>query len=125
IEENVIYFGRKKQNELPLYYNSIDLFIASSMLMESLGLIGLEAMSCAIPVAGSNRGGIATYVDDGLNGYLFEAGSANDLVLVIKKYYFLSDDHRQVLSEQAIKTASKYELEYVNDKLGKKLQNLT
>jgi N-acetyl-alpha-D-glucosaminyl L-malate synthase BshA len=39
---------------------------------ESFGLVALEAMSCAVPVVASRRGGIPEVITDGETGFLFE-----------------------------------------------------
>ncbi|CAA6826917.1 MAG: Glycosyltransferase involved in cell wall bisynthesis [uncultured Sulfurovum sp.] len=124
IEENIKYFGRKKQNELAYYFNSLDVFVASSTLMESLGLIGLEAMSCSIPVVGSNKAGIATYISEGYNGYLFTPGDPVQLAEMLRKYFLLNEDERSRFSTQAKLTSKKYVSERVHQELIDKLESL-
>ena len=46
------------------------LIFSSSRTGESLGLTGIEAMACGVPVIGSDIGGIASYVENGSNGWL-------------------------------------------------------
>ena len=50
------------QEKLGDYYRGMDLLIfSSSRTGESLGLTGIEAMACGVPVIGSDIGGIAFY----------------------------------------------------------------
>lgn len=46
---------------------------------ESFGLVALEAMSCGVPVVGSNVGGIPEVVLDGKTGYLCGVGDTDQM----------------------------------------------
>jgi len=47
------YVGAKPHNELPYYFNKMDIFVfPTTRFAESLGLIRLEAMACDIPIFG-------------------------------------------------------------------------
>ena len=50
------YLGPKTHQELNELYHRADVMIFPTMLYESLGLVGLEAMACGCPVIGSNIG---------------------------------------------------------------------
>lgn len=45
---------------------------------ETLGFVVLEAMASQVPPVGAAAGGIPNLVQDGVNGYLFEPGNADD-----------------------------------------------
>jgi glycosyltransferase involved in cell wall biosynthesis len=53
LRERVIFAGFVPQEELPLWYNTADLFVYPS-LYEGFGLPPLEAMACGTPVVVSN-----------------------------------------------------------------------
>ena len=59
------------QQELAKIYSTFDVLVFPS-LRESLGLVGIEAMMCGIPVIASDIEGPNGYIIHGYNGYLFE-----------------------------------------------------
>jgi len=70
-----LHLGNVGNNHLlSLIYNCGDVFVIPS-LQEAFGQTALEAMSCGIPVAGFNTGGIPDMIENGLTGYLVETGS--------------------------------------------------
>jgi glycosyltransferase involved in cell wall biosynthesis len=52
---------------------------------EGMGRVLLEAMAAAIPVVGSNVGGIPTLVRDGDNGFLFPVGDDQELEGILRQ----------------------------------------
>lgn len=52
-----------------------DLLVVPSQCLETGPLVVLEAFAAGVPVLGSNLGGIAEWVQNGLNGYLVEPDS--------------------------------------------------
>lgn len=112
----VEYLGAVGHDKLPDYYKSMDLFVFPSE-SESLGLVGLEAMAANVPVIGSNIGGIATYVKDGVNGFLFTPGNAIELADNIVKFAGLDETLRNKMMQSAYNTAMEYETSVVLKKL--------
>lgn len=55
---NIIYIGALKSQELSDYYSLANTLIIPSTHDEGFGRVILEALSCGIPIIGSNRGGI-------------------------------------------------------------------
>lgn len=71
-----------------------DAIILPSKVMETAGIVILEAARLAKPSIVANQGGPLDFVKDNLNGILFEAGSKNSLISAMQKYIddpFLSD----------------------------------
>lgn len=125
MQNEISYFGAVAQKDLPDFYNKMDVFIfPSSRLAESLGLVGLEAMSCGIPVIGAKQGGCMEYVTDSENGFLFEVGNYKSLAEKIINYYKLSQEEKNKLKENARKTVLNFETEKVSQNLFEKLKNL-
>ena len=62
--KNIQFLGKIKNSELHEFYNSADIFCFPSLYDEAFGLVGMEAVSCGLPVVGSNLGGISEALDD-------------------------------------------------------------
>jgi len=69
IRDKVIFTGFINQDELPRYYNMLDIYVALSR-SESFGVAVLEASACGKPVVVSNVGGLPEVVDDGITGII-------------------------------------------------------
>ena len=64
-----------------------DVFIFPSH-KESLGLVGVEALACGVPVVSTNAGGLPEVNEEGVTGYLCEVGDyksmADKSLLILK-----------------------------------------
>ncbi len=69
IGDIVTFTGSLSQEQIPAYYNAADVFVLPSWY-ESFGLAALEAMSCGTPVVVSRVGGLTTFIEHGITGYL-------------------------------------------------------
>jgi N-acetyl-alpha-D-glucosaminyl L-malate synthase BshA len=67
LAQRVTFLGTR--DALPELLAPADVFLLSST-EESFGLSALEAMSCGTPVVGTDVGGVAGVVDDGVSGFL-------------------------------------------------------
>ncbi|MEA2018797.1 MAG: glycosyltransferase family 4 protein [Campylobacterota bacterium] len=117
--ENIVNFvGPKPHNELVSYFNQMNIFaFTTTRLSESLGLVGLEAMACAVPVVGSNIGGLPGYIDDGINGALFESSNYHELSKHLEYFMNLDSDEIRKYQVNALETAKKYDSEKVTQEL--------
>jgi glycosyltransferase involved in cell wall biosynthesis len=61
LENKVFFVGAKAHEQIPLWMNACDVFVLPS-LMESFGVVLLEAMACGKPVVGSFVGGVPEVV---------------------------------------------------------------
>jgi glycosyltransferase involved in cell wall biosynthesis len=124
LKEHVRYLDILSHQELNVLYNDLDLFIFPTKSSESLGLVGLEAMACGVPVIGSEIAGLKTFIEDGKNGYFISPGNETELVEKIKKFNGLSAQEQNLISEAAIQTAKKYDRKKVAADLYRKFQQL-
>lgn len=76
IEKNVVFMPTVSDTKEVL--SAIDVFVMPS-LNEGLGLALMEAMSCGLPVVGSNVGGIKSLIQHGINGLLTEPAEVKGL----------------------------------------------
>lgn len=125
LKEVVEYKGNLIHDDLPFYYNSMEIFIFPTSFEESLGLVGLEAMACGTPVIGSQIGGLKDYIRDGENGFLFPSGNAKALAKIIQHYFTLKEYEKGILRQNAIATAQKYRRELVAQELYNQVLNVS
>ena len=98
--------------------------IFPTMLYESLGLVGIEAMACGCPVIGSNIGCLHEYIKDGITGFLFESGNSHELAERITYFYKLTDEQRNTMRIQAVKTAHQYDSDEISRMLISKMKEI-
>lgn len=121
----VDYVGAKPHDELSYCFNQMDIFVfPTTRLAESLGLVGLEAMASGVPVVGSNIGGLPSYISDGVNGKLFEAGNSDELAKHIEFFMKMDKDEFAKYKTQALETAKRYDSKIVASELGEKLKGV-
>ncbi len=85
-------------NLLSLIYNCADVFVIPS-LQEAFGQTALEAMSCGIPVAGFNTGGIPDMVINGVTGYLADTGNIAGLAEAIDQILKLDENNYKKIAD--------------------------
>lgn len=114
IKENIVYFDFLNQKELNEIYNLLEIFCFPTMREgESLGLVGIEAMACGVPVIGSKIGGLTDYIINGGNGYYFEVGNSSDLQNKIIEYFNNSSKIKAGMKKTCIKTSENYSVESI------------
>jgi len=74
VEDRVTFAGFVPDEDLPQLYAAADVFVSASEF-ETQGLSVLEALSCGIPVACTNKRAYADVITDGKNGFLFDGGA--------------------------------------------------
>ncbi len=118
LRSDLVYFPLLPQSQLAQVYNCLELFcFPTTRKGESLGLVGLEAMACGVPVIGSRIGGLKDYIQDQVNGLFFEPGDSNALARQLEKYSQLSKDEQDKMKEHALITAEGYEVNNIKQTL--------
>jgi len=107
---SVVFLGDQEfvQDVLPV----ADVFLLPSR-HESFGLAALEAMSCAVPVVGTNVGGLAEVVEEGRSGYLRDPDDVQGMTEAVVR--LLQDEglHR----EMALRARERARKEFGKDKM--------
>jgi glycosyltransferase involved in cell wall biosynthesis len=104
LQSNVIFHGRLKRDEVQIIMNNADCFIMVSE-SEAFGLVYLEAMAKGCITVGTKGQGIDGVIQHGLNGFLCEAGNADQLSEIIISINSLSSEKLMEISQMAIETA--------------------
>jgi len=89
--ERTVFAGERQHEDVIRYMRAADLFVLPS-LIESFGIVLLEAMSCGLPVVASNVMGIPSLIGDGENGCLVPPGDEAALARSITRILSAPDD---------------------------------
>ena len=116
LEDYIIKRDMVTQKELVNIYNSLDIFIFPTYRKsESLGLVGLEAMSCKIPVLAAENYGPTDYIINNKNGFFFKP---QDSKMLSKKILdILKRKDLDNILEKARETAIDYDVNNTKNKI--------
>jgi len=93
LKKRVIWIQRVADNEVPAFMNAMDCLVLPSLTTpkwkEQFGRVIPEAMSCGLPVIGSDSGAIPEIIGDG--GLIFSEHNGADLANCIKN--IINDNH--------------------------------
>jgi L-malate glycosyltransferase len=76
--ERVHFGGQVGQRDLPRWYHMADIYISPSHV-DGSSVSLLEALACGLPCLVSDIPGNKEWVEEGVNGWLFRDGDADDL----------------------------------------------
>lgn len=74
-DSRIVFAGEMTAENRAAAWSELDVLAAPSLCLETGPYVVLEAFAAGIPVLGSNLGGIAELVKDGVNGWLVGAGN--------------------------------------------------
>lgn len=123
LEDYILFLGEKDHKYLPELYNLMDVFVFATD-NESLGLVGLEAMACGVPVIAPAVGGIRSYLRDQINGFYLDSLNEHQLVEKLTKFYRMGDEQKRLMKHQAFLTPKEFEHVKVGKELASKLNSL-
>lgn len=103
LEKNVkIVGGNKPREEIPIWYNTADLFVLPS-INESFGMVQIEALACGVPVVATYNGGSEDIITNDDIGILVKSKKPKELSKAIIKALQKTDwdeDHLITHSKQ-------------------------
>ena len=102
--EKVHVLGRIDRSEVVNELKRNDVFVMISK-RETFGLVYLEAMAVGCITIASKNEGFDGIIEDGVNGFLCEAGNVDELSSIIRKIRSMSTSELSKISTNAIKTA--------------------
>jgi len=79
VSDVVRFWGKIDNSRIEEVYSQTDVLLLPSIWPENQPVSITEAMAARIPIMASRLGGIPELVEDGVTGFLFEAGNAIDL----------------------------------------------
>src|SRR3989442_306844 len=116
---DVIFTGFVPDADLPKYYAAADAFAIASQF-ETQGLVVLEALASGRPVAGANYRAIPEFVQEGVNGALFEPNDVRGCAAAVLRCLRNSD----AMGEAARETALQYSVERCTRRLERVYERL-
>ena len=109
--KNINLLGAIHPEDIPQHLANSDIFVLPSIVdsngeTETLGVVFLEAMSCGLPVIGTNVGGIPDVIKNNKNGFLIEPHNPQQLADKIIKL-IKNKSLRKNMGEESLKIAKK------------------
>ena len=83
IENSVRFEGFVHMDKLPEYYSVADLFILPTVALEGFGYVTIEALSCELPVLGTDIGGTKEILNNFNPSLLFKGTAPEDIASLI------------------------------------------
>lgn len=84
--EGIVWAGRFEHAQIAQIHAGLDLLVVPSVWYENSPNVILEAFATGTPVIVSQLGGMSELVEDGVNGYHFEAGNAGALAERLQRF---------------------------------------
>lgn len=123
-DKRIEFTGKYDYSEISRILSELDMVVVPSIWWENAPFTIQTSFAYKTPVIASNLGGMSEVVKDGVNGFLFEAGNAENLAEVIRKIAtnqrVLNSIRATIISPPRIEeVAFEYEKLYLNPITGK------
>ncbi len=108
LEKRVILAGYQPYSLLPKFFAISEVFVHPA-LYEPWGCSVNEAMACELPViAASTVGASYDLIKNGINGYIYDAESEDDLCFFLQKLAKLDKESLQLMGQQSKEIITKW-----------------
>lgn len=121
VQEQINFKSYIPREDMVKEYHAADLFILPSY-NEGMSNALLEAMACGLPVVVTDVGGTTELVEEGENGYIFKAGSVNQLFTILKNIIENPQNLRELGERSRIK-GIELNWDFIIEKYHKLLRN--
>lgn len=115
---NITFYGFVSESKLIELYKKASVTVVPSTWYETFGIVIIESFKYSTPVIASNIGGFPELIENGYNGYLFEAGNADELKKLLEDVIDNPNELKR-LSDNASISARKYGIEEHTKRLTK------
>lgn len=113
---NITIKTNQTQEQLRDLYNRSKFLILPSRA-DAFGLVVTEALYCGTPAIVSNIGGLKEQIIDGVNGFILENNTPEDIYNKISSLMQISDEEYKRLANNAENSNASFSLEYVCNEL--------
>lgn len=115
-DDRINFYGFVTGDELQNLYRMANVTVVPSIWYDNSPMVIYESFANSTPLIASRIGGIPELVNDGYNGFLFEAGNFKELERLINK---IVEDPSilEVLENGAYESCKKYQLEVILEAL--------
>ena len=103
----LLFTGRISRESVISYLKESDVFVMISK-GEIFGLVYLEAMALGCITIASRHEGLDGIIEDGVNGFLCEAGNTDELEAIIRRIRSMRSSELELMSNNAKITARYY-----------------
>ncbi len=119
IHPTIIHKGFLQPDDIIALTKKTDAFVLSSRF-EPWGVVVHEMAAAKLPmIVSSSVGSVTEFLEDGVNGYIFENENANDLKVKLLKMMTLSNEELALMSKKSYKKA----ISHTPEKWAKKVMN--
>ncbi len=116
LNDCINFVGPVTNDQLAAYYTSATVYVAPTIKPEAMGIVIIEAMSCARPIIASNITGYNEIITNGINGILIPPGDyralAQAIVAVIN-----SKDYQEYLGRNARIRAEEFDWKRIGKRI--------
>jgi glycosyltransferase involved in cell wall biosynthesis len=124
LRNNITYFEAINHQEIADIYRKCKVIIFPTNLEESLGLVGLEAMSSGCILIASRIGAIGEYLINEENGFSCEPNEVEDFINATNRALKMNGNQYSKIIKNGINTGKNYDSKLVGIRLSNKIRSI-